>query len=388
MHEARTVARRPAAVALIVAAMAQGCLESPGQPPSDTVRFVAFGDWGAEPEAIEVLAAGMWSYCQSLGCDLALGLGDNFYEAGVTGTDDPQWVSKWARPFADWDIPLFMTLGNHDYFGDVQAQLDHGAVDRRWNMPAPYYDFVEQPVHFIALDTTTLAEDSQARWLARTVRTAGSPWRIAFGHHPWRSNGLHGNAAPALRTALEWGLCGRADLYLAGHDHDLQLLQPECGVTLAISASGARPRPVSFVPAQSAFAYSNPGFLWARVDERSMVLRFVTVDGVEVYEHTLWVDDRPLDCAVDGICTGDCPADPDCIELSCDSDGTCEDRCTDDPDCFGACDCDQLAGVCEPHDNTSTAPCACDPTCRGEARACAADRICDLRCPADSDPDC
>ncbi len=46
----------------------------------------------------------------------------------------------------DW----YVVLGNHDYRGDPQAEMDYQMVDRKWNMPASYYS----KIFFIDDDTT------------------------------------------------------------------------------------------------------------------------------------------------------------------------------------------------------------------------------------------
>ncbi|MFZ4616964.1 MAG: hypothetical protein ACOYM2_12315 [Rectinemataceae bacterium] len=72
-------------------------------------------------------------------------------------------------------------------------------------------------------------------WLA-----SATGWTIVMGHHPVLSNGPHGNAgnydgnAPGgqaelsgsrLASFFDQSVSGRADLYLAGHDHDLEAFQ-------------------------------------------------------------------------------------------------------------------------------------------------------------------
>jgi hypothetical protein len=68
--------------------------------------------------------------------------GDNFYEAGVTGVDDPMWQKIWVDVFLEGPelrVPWMALLGNHDYGGSSSAQLNFTTSDRNpdglWQMP-------------------------------------------------------------------------------------------------------------------------------------------------------------------------------------------------------------------------------------------------------------
>lgn len=83
-----------------------------------------------------------------------------------------------------------------------------------------------------------------------------TPWVVAYGHHPFKSNGRHANAGNyegvgrldptgivsgrQIEDFFNDELCGRVDLYLAGHDHNRQWLEPQCGVELIVSGAGAK----------------------------------------------------------------------------------------------------------------------------------------------------
>ncbi len=77
--------------------------------------------------------------------------GDNFYPNGVRSIMDHNWIASFENIYTahslqtDW----YVVLGNHDYGGDPQAEIDYSEVDRRWNMPARYYSKV-----FLLMDDT------------------------------------------------------------------------------------------------------------------------------------------------------------------------------------------------------------------------------------------
>src|SRR5436190_6059152 len=95
-------------------------------PP--TVQFFAMGDWGSGSSNESDVAHAAGSFCASETCDFGLFLGDNFYDVGVSGVDDPQWKSKFEDVYSDpsfASLPFFAVLGNHDHEGNAQAEIDY-----------------------------------------------------------------------------------------------------------------------------------------------------------------------------------------------------------------------------------------------------------------------
>src|SRR4051812_48786467 len=115
--------------------------------PPPVVRLALIGDTGTAEQPQYDVGTDLSSVCAAGGCDAVLMLGDNFYPNGVGSTDDPQWDTAFAKPYAGLEAPLFAALGNHDYGGNglgydkarAQAQLDKGAGDGAFRMPARYY---------------------------------------------------------------------------------------------------------------------------------------------------------------------------------------------------------------------------------------------------------
>lgn len=81
---------------------------------STSVGFLVIGDMGTgTPEQFEVAKA-MKEVCAQRGCAFVISTGDNIYEYGVSSVQDPQFQSKFEKPYAELDIPFFLVLGNHD----------------------------------------------------------------------------------------------------------------------------------------------------------------------------------------------------------------------------------------------------------------------------------
>lgn len=248
------------------------------------VKFIVIGDAGKGNADQRRVAIAIRDLCQQKGCDFVLMLGDNIYDAGVESVTDSQWQTKFEQPYNDVDLPFYVALGNHDYGGTLyfddapgignefdkgKIEVDYTQVSTKWTMPATHYTFDYGNVGFIVLDTNSImwgdtTYGDQAAWLpTATTALAGKRWVFTAGHHPYRSNGQHGNAgdydAPELagipisnplpiangddlKTFFDNNICGISQVYFAGHDHSRQWLdEPSamCGTQMIISGAGA-----------------------------------------------------------------------------------------------------------------------------------------------------
>lgn len=245
-----------------------------GGAPADVLRFIALGD-GGEGNATQFKVADVAkTLCESKGgCAFALYLGDNIYNSGASGTDDLQFQTKFEQPYALLPFRFYVVLGNHDYGGNgagfeiwkAEAQVGYTDHSTKWTMPSQYYSF-KTPADagpengpaatFFGLDTNAImysGDSEQKTWLDGQVAGAAGGWKIAYGHHPYVSNGAHGNAGeyegiPGIpivsggnvKKFFDASICGKIDVYLSGHDHNRQWLQPKCGVEFIVSGTAAK----------------------------------------------------------------------------------------------------------------------------------------------------
>ncbi|MFC4639831.1 metallophosphoesterase [Deinococcus hohokamensis] len=317
-----------ASTAEVTLARAVARLPAPHHP--DHVRVVVMGDQGTGTSGQRQVAAAMGRVCHRDGCDLGVGLGDNFYPAGPKDVSSPLFRERFADVYSPLKVPFAMVPGNHDESwlngGDgadargAEVQVAYSAVNPQWVMPGRQYRAPVGPLlELFAVDTTPLATyapglrpeerpggswaRAQQAWLSGGLGTSRARWKLVLGHHPLFSNGKHGDAGSydQLPLAFQRGgavrdlygaACGKADLLLSGHDHALELFapQPECpGTWTAVSgaagkAEGARrgTRPAAFE------VYGQLGFVWLDVTPAALTLRFYTVgaDGRETLAHT------------------------------------------------------------------------------------------------------
>jgi tartrate-resistant acid phosphatase type 5 len=268
----------------------------------ETLSFLAFGDWGTGSRLQREVAKAMAAKHAADPVVAALTVGDNFYGRGVSGTDDPQWDSKFERmyPRDELDVPFYATLGNHDYGKDPDAEVAYTGTrladgsTTRWHMPGRYWTHAFRSpggglsVRVVGLDTQTFVTGGaeqrmrEQRWLDSVLAFADEDWTIVIGHHPVYSNGVHGNTIGMQRHVQPILEKHGVDAYVCGHDHDLQLLEPVQGVRYIVSGGGGGSRNVRWAD-NTLFAATNGGFVWMQFSKREMLVQFLDPDGAVLY---------------------------------------------------------------------------------------------------------
>jgi tartrate-resistant acid phosphatase type 5 len=344
---------------LLLSLLLAGCLGQPEEapetapaPPAGLVRFLLTGDTGTGSETQYAVARAMEAVCAQRGCDFMIILGDLIYEIGVSDPYDPQFEQKFELPYANLSMPIYAVLGNHDnsydpatgalgldagvghwYEAGEHMVAYHHRTDRlsdKWQMPARYYSFRAGEAEFFALDSNTMMyenipvgstrqaayEDAMAQgaWFDAAVAASAARWKFTLAHHPYVSNGVHGDAGsyddaglgPLGQHALP-GLDGRGvkaffddhvcasgaiDLHFAGHDHDLQWLKPveSCGATeFIVSGAGAKNRDLEEDPAaDSWFGVGGiQGFFWIELVGDTFTGVVYDQDGTVLFQRTL-----------------------------------------------------------------------------------------------------
>ncbi len=280
----------------VMAALA-GCGPSPdaADPP---VRFMALGDVGSGGPAQREVAAQMARTYREWGADFVLFLGDNFYPAGVDTAEDPIWHSHFESVYdpAGLPLPVYAVAGNHDRKGNADAQIDYARRSARWRMPDHHYRFRREAqghsVEFVAVDLMIIDEpfDGHAdglAWLEAVLSASDADHKIVFGHFAiWASPGRYGdNAELAARFAPVLQRHG-VDLYLAGHEHHLEIQAPRAGLVQAISGAGSQSRDVVPGP-MTRFASGRLGFMWFSVGREGLAVRVVSRDGLVLFDGPL-----------------------------------------------------------------------------------------------------
>jgi tartrate-resistant acid phosphatase type 5 len=268
-------------------------------PPLEELRFAeggpalsffALGDTGWGGAVLAANAAAMERSAEARPVDLVLLLGDNFYRSGVKSVEDELWRTRFEEAFvgAKLQVPFYAVLGNHDHYGDCDAQIEYSARSARWRMPARWYTFTKElrgggEAQFFALDTQPIKngwfkDRGQRRWLEEELSRSKARWKIVFGHHPVLSNGAHGPTEGFDEVLAP--LFGRygVDLYFSGHDHDLQIVRSAAGWLQIVSGGGSSTRDTSYGEG-SLFAAGSPGYAWVGIGTKEMWIEIATAAG-------------------------------------------------------------------------------------------------------------
>lgn len=261
----------------------------------DSLNFMVIGDWGHnghfyQKEVAHQLEIAMYQ----TDADFIISTGDNFYPNGVVSVNDPLWQSAYEdiyhgpHTFKDW----YVVLGNHDYLGNAQAQIDYTNKSQRWQLPARYYSktFVlesNEPVLMVLLDTNPIQPEyktrdkyrstqgqgykTQLNWLETQLAGSDAKWKIVVDHHPLYSSGKRFGRNQGLRDILE-PIMERHNVqaYIAGHEHDLQYNQPEnSNIAHFVSGGGSEAR---FVKQRefTRYAEATPGFLSVSINGETL----------------------------------------------------------------------------------------------------------------------
>jgi len=260
------------------------------------IRFAAFGDQGTGNFRQWQIASALDTVADSQPLDFVMLLGDNFYRYGVDDVDDWQWRYKFENLYA-FDslaaVPFYAVAGNHDYYGNVQAEIDYGnrsLGSGRWRMPASDYVVTAGRDHLLRLvviDTSSPRDlAATAARLAELLAEGVSTWTVVATHTPVRSGRNFYDPRPVRDALLPVLVAGRVDLYLSGHDHNLQVIEvPGEPLYAVVGAGGKYGQPVTdgFEPGLTYFGASL-GFAKVEAGRDRLTLAIVNEHAETLFE--------------------------------------------------------------------------------------------------------
>ena len=241
------------------------------------------------------VSTAMKSYCAQHGCDSGVMLGDNIYPDGAMANDGDakRFRDLFTTPYGSLvqgrpDFRIYGVLGNHDWHTSrdgAMAQVRFLESTPPFFMNGLFYRVVPAAMHgeveIFALDTEVLlagttvhedilaedgsevatdavehlepwaapqneAEREMVRWLETSLANSKARWKVVIGHHPlWSTAGTKFQQGKSLRRLILPALCRYADLYLAGHEHTLEVHTDNCSEALPGSDVSPLPQIVS-----------------------------------------------------------------------------------------------------------------------------------------------
>ena len=222
------------------AAAASGAAGTAAMAAGDApLQFMVIGDWGRDGAFHQrEVAAAMGDFPAS---QFVVTTGDNFYQHGVSSVRDRKWDTSFNRIYTAVPQRWYAVLGNHDYGGSVEAQIERSFHDPRWRMPSYWFDvrlgaYGRPDVHLFFINTvawrgrekfpydwlgsSVRKRDSQDQreWLRDRLGRSDAPIKIVFGHHPIysvRTRGSYYGMADLDALFFDHGVTA----YVNGHDH-------------------------------------------------------------------------------------------------------------------------------------------------------------------------
>jgi len=311
----RSVALIFSLLIIYISVFSQGALKSDSvfQKTQKPLRFMVFGDWGRNGEDKQKeVALEMGKVAKKFKPEFIVSTGDNFYPNGVQSTRDHNWLASYEDIYtahslqSDW----YVVLGNHDYRGDPQAEIDYSQVDRKWHMPARYYSRIifvgedsTQGVLLVFIDTTPFLSESyhgdqhhvkgqdtaqQRIWLEKTLGEAppNIKWKLVFGHHPVYTGGGRMKAKETVEMKNLFKPIFdryRVNAYICGHDHNLQYIKPPGYTSYFVSGAGSELSKTVVHPEGGIYARAENGFMNFSVYSNLIQVTMISYTGEHLF---------------------------------------------------------------------------------------------------------
>jgi tartrate-resistant acid phosphatase type 5 len=218
----------------------------------NSYSFIGIGDWGGYQLGIEK-QTNVLNLASQISKErdyfAVLNTGDNFYECGITSTNDSQITTNFINVFNPTK-PWIGVLGNHDYGYNPQAQVDLTNSQQYWYIPKRYYKKNIDTIDLFMLDTSPCISDyrknkmkhwnpcdkpsykckpldleckfhenileqnctKQFIWFESEISKSTAKWKVVVGHH--RIDEI--NVEPFGNIVDEF-----ASIYINGHKHQL-----------------------------------------------------------------------------------------------------------------------------------------------------------------------
>ncbi len=285
-----------------------------------SLNFLVISDWGREgindkskktPGQLKV-AKQFGVTAEEINASFVITCGDNFHGQGVPNSTDSLWDVNFENVYTNKSlmIPWYITLGNHDYAGNVEAELEYAKNSKRWTQPARYYTFTENLqdstiVLFLVLDSSPFVEEyinekndnhhvngqdinTQQLWCDSVLNTSRAKWKFVFYHHPaYSASSTHGSTKEIQNLFVPLFEKYHVDACFSGHDHDLQHSHPDNSTVEYFGVGGGSETRPAGQAVFTKFSKASLGFGVVSLTQSIMRFSFVNEKGEKLYSYEI-----------------------------------------------------------------------------------------------------
>jgi tartrate-resistant acid phosphatase type 5 len=281
----------------------------------DSLNFLVISDFGGHGGKVQRdVAFQLGQIAQVEKSKFIITAGDNYHQNGIPSARDPRWKSEYEDIYSSPSlmIPWYASLGNHDYVGNAQAEIEYSLISKRWKMPDRYYAHTEKindttDILFVHIDTSPFITDyrnndsiyhvlgqdihKQIHWIDSVLASSHARWKIVVGHHPiYSSVDNHGNTKELIDDVLPLLKKYGVRIYFCGHEHFLQYLV-HGNINFFVCGGGSVSRPVSDRE-DVKFGVGSPGFLSMTITPGSVTGVYFDDKGKNLYSTTITISSK------------------------------------------------------------------------------------------------
>ncbi|KAJ6411162.1 hypothetical protein OIU84_007842 [Salix udensis] len=210
----------------------------------------------------------------------------------------------------------YSVLGNHDYRGNVKAQLSPSlrSIDSRWICLRSFILNAEI-VELFFIDTTPFVDkyflkpkhhhydwrgvmprqhylSNLLKDLESALQDSTANWKIVVGHHPIRSIGHHGETKELKKQLLPLLEANNVDMYINGHDHCLEHITSNTSQVQFLTSGGGSKAWKGDIDRLNKggvkFFYDGQGFMSLEIRQTDVKIVFYDVFGKVLHNFNLF----------------------------------------------------------------------------------------------------
>ncbi|GKC81670.1 acid phosphatase, type 5, metallo-dependent phosphatase-like protein [Tanacetum coccineum] len=279
-----------------------------------SLDILVVGDWGRRGMYNQSkVAFQMGKVGEELDADFIISTGDNFYDHGLIDEEDPMFFESFTQVYTSNSLQKqwYLVLGNHDYEGNVLAQLSPALTQRdsKW-LCLRSFVVNSGNVEFFFVDTTPFQEkyfiegkhnydwrgvlpreeyvSNLLKDVDMALEESSAQWKIVIGHHTIFSASIHGNTQELVDKLLPILEAKEVDLYINGHDHCLQHISSQDGRLQFLTSGGGSKAWKGHInpwnPNEMNFYYDGQGFMTLQVTKNKIGVAFYDVFGEIIHK--------------------------------------------------------------------------------------------------------